>query len=131
MSVNHLTVPYTGLRVARVRAIFNLPPECNPTALGVADPLAYVEWFTPFHAVDQPTGMYIVSHSTRQHRRYTSVIRVTDIVRTVHLIPYAGRHIDRSWTSSNVLDRCSRFLVNPYLRHHDFVLYRYLLDNPR
>ena len=96
---------------------------------GVTDPLAYVEWFTPFPAVDQHTGMYIVSHSTRQHRRHASIISVTDIVRTVHLIPFAGKSIDRTWTSDTVLDQCTRFLVNAYLRHHDFVLLRYQVDH--
>lgn len=106
-----------------------MPLEYDPIARGIIEPLALVDWFTSFQALDQTTGMYIVSHSTRQHRRYTSVICVTDILRTVHLIPYAGKHIDRTWTSTNVLDRCTRFLVNPYLRHHDFVLFRYLIDH--
>ncbi|KAI0749267.1 hypothetical protein C8Q80DRAFT_1054358, partial [Daedaleopsis nitida] len=54
-------------------------------------PLAYVEWFTRFQTVDETTGMYIVSHSTRQQRRQSAIIPVTDIVRTLHLMPYAGR----------------------------------------
>ena len=57
----------TGLRIARVRAIFELPIEYDPVARGVLHPLAYVEWFTPFNAVDPHTGMYIVSHSTRHN----------------------------------------------------------------
>ncbi len=66
-----------------------MPLEYDPIARGIIEPLALVDWFTSFQALDQTTGMYIVSHSTRQHRRYTSVICVTDILRTVHLIPYA------------------------------------------
>ncbi|KAI0737726.1 hypothetical protein C8Q80DRAFT_1114756 [Daedaleopsis nitida] len=120
--------PLHGLRVARVRAIFNLPVECNPIALGVRDPLVYVEWFTRFHSVDEATGMYIISHSTRNQRRQSAIIPITDIVRTVHLMPYAGRRVDRTWTSSTVLDRCTKFFVNPYLRHDDFVLFRYQID---
>nr|VWO99818.1 Beta-lactamase (EC [Ganoderma boninense] len=61
-----------GLRVARVRAIFKLPTEIDAGGLGVFDPLAYVEWFTPFNVVDPDT--------------------VRDIVRTCHLIPYWGKH---------------------------------------
>ncbi|KAI0750184.1 hypothetical protein C8Q80DRAFT_1102266, partial [Daedaleopsis nitida] len=122
---NQARHPLHGLRVARVRAIFNMPAEYNPIALGVSHPLAYVEWFTRFHSVDEPTGMYVISHSTRQQRRQTAIIPVTEIIRTVHLIPYAGRGIERTWTSSTVLDRCTKFYVNPYLRHHDFVLFRY------
>ncbi|KZT11769.1 uncharacterized protein LAESUDRAFT_609333, partial [Laetiporus sulphureus 93-53] len=53
-------------------------------------PLAYVEWFTPFHAKDTVTGMYIISHSMRQHYRYAAMIPITEIVRTCHLIPVWG-----------------------------------------
>ena len=115
-----------GLRVARVRAIFTLPATYDAAIFNIHDPLAYVEWFTPFQVVDPATGMYVVSHSTRQHRRFASIISITDIVRTCHLIPVWGKRIDPSWTSDTVLDRCTKFFVNPYLRHHDFVLFRYL-----
>ncbi|KAI0821808.1 hypothetical protein BC628DRAFT_1281640, partial [Trametes gibbosa] len=54
-------------------------------------PLAYVEWFTPFQVVDQITGMYVVSPSTRQRQRNCSVIPLSDIVRTCHLVPCWGR----------------------------------------
>ncbi|TBU32490.1 hypothetical protein BD309DRAFT_838258, partial [Dichomitus squalens] len=54
-------------------------------------PLAYVEWFTAFHVVDPITGMNVVAPSTRSHRRYATVIPVTDIVRSCHLIPNWGR----------------------------------------
>ncbi|KAI0694820.1 hypothetical protein C8Q76DRAFT_634235 [Earliella scabrosa] len=118
--------PLEGLRVARVRAIFTLPSSYDAAIFDIHDPLAYVEWFTPFQVVDPATGMYIVSHSTRQHRRFASIIPITDIIRTCHLIPVWGKRIDPSWTSDTVLDRCTKFFVNPYLRHHDFVLFRYL-----
>ncbi|KAI1782117.1 hypothetical protein LXA43DRAFT_906712, partial [Ganoderma leucocontextum] len=116
--------PLQGLRVARIRAIFTLPAEIDANVLGVHDPLAYVEWFTPFNVVDPSTGMYVVSHSTRQHRRNVAIIPITDIVRTCHLIPYWGKEANRTWTSGNILDSCTKFYVNPYLRHHDFVLFR-------
>ncbi|KAI0673307.1 hypothetical protein C8Q78DRAFT_941151, partial [Trametes maxima] len=54
-------------------------------------PLAYVEWFTSFTAVDSATGMYVVSPSTRRHERNVSVIPLTYIVRSCHLIPVWGK----------------------------------------
>ncbi|KAH9893258.1 hypothetical protein C8Q73DRAFT_666029 [Cubamyces lactineus] len=51
--------PLRGLRVARVRIIFELPRVYNAKSLGVTEPLAYVEWFTPFHVYDEITGMRI------------------------------------------------------------------------
>ncbi|KAH9942200.1 uncharacterized protein BXZ73DRAFT_87866 [Epithele typhae] len=116
-----------GLRVARVRAIF-----CMPASFGTRfkHPLAYVEWFTPFRAEPDPVnGMFQVSVSKNHHRRRSSIIPVTSIVRSCHLIPVWGREVDRTWTTDNVLDRCKKFFLNPYLRHHDFVLLRYLRDD--
>ncbi|KAH9846641.1 hypothetical protein C2E23DRAFT_743604, partial [Lenzites betulinus] len=117
----------TRLRVARVRVIFNLPTIYDARALGITTPLAFVEWFTPFHVVDDATGMYVVSPSTRQRQRYTSVIPISDIVRSCHLIPIWGKQIQRRVTVGDVLDNVAlKFFVNPYLRHHDFVMLRWL-----
>lgn len=121
-----LILDLLGLCVARVRAIFRLPLDYGPHL--TKHPLAYVEWFTPFREPEPDTGMFKISHSTRNHRRRTSIIPITQIERSVHLLPIWGKRADPSWTSANVLDRCHRFYVNPYLRHQDFVLFRYMYD---
>ncbi|KAH9947424.1 hypothetical protein B0H21DRAFT_853788 [Amylocystis lapponica] len=115
--------PLDGLCVARIRAIFRLPEDYGIQA--TAHPLAYVEWFTPFTTPVANIGMYKVSHSTRRHRRRVSIIPVTQIERSVHLIPHWGRKMVLSWTSADILDQCTSY-VNPYLRHDDFVLFCYL-----
>ncbi|KAI0755849.1 hypothetical protein C8Q74DRAFT_1305710 [Fomes fomentarius] len=102
--------PLSGLCVARVRAIFQIPVTYG---IRIKHPVAYVEWFTPFHTIDANTGMYRISHSTRNHRRHVSIIPITQIVRSIHLIPVWGKSVDCTWTSHNVLDKCRRFLVNP------------------
>ncbi|KAH9909444.1 uncharacterized protein BXZ73DRAFT_59483 [Epithele typhae] len=112
-----------GLRVARVRAIFRLPAIYGGR---FKHPLAYVEWYTPFHEPDPTTGMFQVSVSSHNHHRRSSIIPITSIARSCHLIPVFGKAVNRAWTTDNVLDLCKRFFVNPYLRHHDFVLFRYL-----
>lgn len=112
-----------GLAVSRVRAIFRLPDAYGRQ---FKHPVAYVEWFTPFRQPDPETGMFKVSHSTRMHRRHASIIPVTQIIRSCHLLPVWGKQVDPKWTSSNVLSQCTRFFVNPYLRHQDFVLFKYL-----
>ncbi|KAJ7893406.1 hypothetical protein B0H14DRAFT_3081378 [Mycena olivaceomarginata] len=105
--------PMSGLRVARVRLIFRLPEKYGSHP----DPLAYPD-----------TGMYLVSLSSRNLRQNSGIIAVTDIVRSCHLTPVFGRSVDPTWTSENVLDTCKSFYFNPYLRHHDFYLFRYLVD---
>jgi len=120
--VGHI-LPSEGLTVGQVRVIFQLPEEFGT----FQHPLAYVEWFTAFGSPVPDLGMYQVSRSSRHHRRRASIIPVTQIERTVHLIPKFGRQMDSSWNSENVLELCKIFFVNPYLRHLDFLLFRYLL----
>lgn len=115
--------PIDGLCVARVRAIFRLPAEYGQ----YEHPLAYVEWFKPFRTTVPDIEMYKVSRSTHMHRQRASIIPITQIERSCHLIPVCKSSIDRTWTTNNVLDLGTEFLVNPYLRHHDFFLFRFLL----
>lgn len=113
-----------GLKVAQVRVIFALPEEYGT----FHHPLAYVEWFTPFRTPVQDLGMYQVSRSTRFGYRRASIIAVDQIERLVHLIPKFGRQMDRTWTVDDVLELCKAFYINPYLRHLDFLLFRYLIN---
>ena len=109
----------SGLQAGQVKVIFALPAEYGP----FKEPLAYIEWFTPLHQRDSPSGMYKITPSTRQHRRNASIIPISSIARSCHLIPLFGRAIDWSWRQDNVLKKCNTFYVNPYLRHIDFVLF--------
>jgi len=109
--------------VGHVRAIFCVPDEFGT----FPDPLAYVEWFTAFQSPVPDLEMYQVSRSTRQHRQRASIISVTQIERSIHLIPKFGWRIDLSWSAEDVFECCKTFYVNPYLRHLDFLLFRYLL----
>lgn len=100
----------TGIRVARVKVIFELPPEFGR----MEHPLAYVEWYTPFTRRDPLIGMYQISRSTRNCKANASVISVNRILGPCLLIGKNGRHIDRTWTSENVLDVAPAFFVNAY-----------------
>ncbi|KAJ7169340.1 hypothetical protein C8R43DRAFT_945279 [Mycena crocata] len=86
-----------GLFAGRVRAIFALPVEYGmfPT------PLAYVEWFKPLTQLDPDLGMYKLAFATQAQRRRSSIIPVTQIARSCHLIPRFPRHIDRTLTTDN------------------------------
>ncbi|KAN0102520.1 hypothetical protein V8E52_011865, partial [Russula decolorans] len=113
--------PLDGLTVARVRAIFKLPVAFGDHP----EPLAYVEWFTPLSTEDTDIGMYVIGASTRNRRRRTSVVPVSKLQRSCHLIPRLGKgRIDPTWHSANILDQDIKFYVNCYLRHVDFILLR-------
>lgn len=83
--------------------------------------LAYVEWFTPFRQMDPNTKLYQVSRSLRQGRRLASVIDVEKICRSCHLFPNFGPAVPCEWKSSDVLDRASSFLVNPFVDQNTYM----------
>ncbi|GJE96279.1 hypothetical protein PsYK624_124730 [Phanerochaete sordida] len=116
----------SSLSVGLVRAIFRAPDAWSQLA---PHPLLYIEWFTPLTTFDPDLAMYSVTPSkSRRHRgfRSASVVPVTQIVRTCHLIPRWGPSIDPDWCQEDIYENCKDFLVNPYLRHSDFVLLRFL-----
>ena len=110
----------TGLRVAQVHVLFDLPPQFGILSC----PLAYVEWFTPLGIPDHITGMYIVRRSMRRHEPNTEVILVDRLVRGCHLMGKAGRIIDRAWTSENILAKATNFWVNNYINADMFMITR-------
>ncbi|KAJ7858828.1 hypothetical protein B0H14DRAFT_3085030 [Mycena olivaceomarginata] len=112
--------PTDGLSVARVRVIFKIPSDFG----SYPDPVAYVDWFKSLQRPVEGLRMHQVSLSSRAHRQRSSIIPITEIVRSCHLIPVFGRKANPGWTSATVLDLCPKFYLNPYLRHHDFYLLR-------
>ncbi|KAH7904195.1 Zn-finger domain-containing protein [Hygrophoropsis aurantiaca] len=100
-----------GLRAAQVRLIFTLPRQ-----FGIySRPLAYIEWFTSFRQPDPITNMYQLSRSTRQLCRNAVIVHLDDLVRSCHLIPKCGLHIDKSWTTDDVYERAHTFYLNSYI----------------
>ncbi|KAJ7193475.1 hypothetical protein GGX14DRAFT_537556 [Mycena pura] len=112
--------PTDGLSVARVRVIFKIPSDFG----GYPDPVAYVDWFKPLQPPVEALRMHQVSLSSHGHRQRSSIIPINEIVRSCHLIPVFGKKANPGWTSDTVLDVCPKFFLNPYLRHHDFYLFR-------
>jgi hypothetical protein len=106
----------TGLRVARVRALFALP-SCFGT---FPNPLAYIHWFRPLTRIDPLTGMYRISPSTRNNLPNSEVICLDQIRSTCHLVPQYGSTVPVSWITGNVLDLASKFHLNKYLDPHIF-----------
>lgn len=88
-------------------------------------------WYKPFCATPaSDTGFYSLALSTRSQQQHSAVIPASDILRTCHLIPVFGRRqaVSLGWTSDRVLEQASSFYLNPYLRHYDFYLLRFLVD---
>ncbi|KAH8833410.1 hypothetical protein DL96DRAFT_1667540 [Flagelloscypha sp. PMI_526] len=112
----------SDLAVARVHAIFRLPTTNFDTDV-FSHPLAYVEWYTPLGRREDGHGLRRIKPSIHQHQRCTSIIPVTHIFRSCHLIPHFPRHVPPDWDMHNVLDKAPAFYLNTYLRHLDFVFF--------
>ena len=90
-----------------------------------------MHWFKPLRAPVANLGFYSVAFSSLNHRQRASIIPVSDIIRTCHLIPQFGSSsaTDLGWTAATVHQEATAFYLNPYLRHYDFFFMRFLLDD--
>ncbi|KAG1889029.1 uncharacterized protein F5891DRAFT_965748, partial [Suillus fuscotomentosus] len=110
---------------AQVQVIFTIPEKHHasllPSHISIPKHLAYVEWFSPFTGTSERNhGMRKVSQSYENGEQLVSIIPVKDIRRSVHLIPKFGRIAPRDWTTSNVLELCRDFFVNPFTDRHTY-----------
>ncbi|KAF5347147.1 hypothetical protein D9757_013661 [Collybiopsis confluens] len=112
-----------GCRIARVKVIFKLPQNVQRLSGGMVEtasfnwpdvPLAYVTWYTRFkQAPDSKSGvgMYHVKPSyDSKGMAQGAIIPLSAIRQSCMLVPSKHAEWDPSWTSDNILDRCSSFL---------------------
>ncbi|KAH8101598.1 hypothetical protein BXZ70DRAFT_891549 [Cristinia sonorae] len=120
---------YTGVQgylVGQVKVIFSLPKQALQHMFvgAVHQPpqyLAYVEWFTKFTTPHSVHGMYTIKRSLNDRGdRHASVISLRAIRRSTYLFPVFGPTVPAGWTSGNVLDRCSKFYVDPFSDRHAY-----------
>ncbi|KAJ7653857.1 hypothetical protein B0H17DRAFT_1267231 [Mycena rosella] len=110
----------TGMRVVRVKVLFKLPTQLDngdPAPRSwPKDPLAYVECFSSFRPSHEPNhNMFAISKPPPRADGSLrgSVIYLSDIRQICQLFPNFGRaDVNPQWTSDNVLDQCSSFLLN-------------------
>ena len=85
--------------------------------------LAYVEWFAPFRAEPEANSkLYKVTRSLQGASRLASIVPVSCIEQSLHLIPLPGSSIPRDWSSDTILDHCQTFLVNSFTDRRTYIL---------
>jgi hypothetical protein len=115
-----VTHNFTGLQVAQVRLIFALP--ANLQIATKPKYLAYLEWFTPFHAPNPDSKLYSVTRSTLHQGPRAEVVPLTQIASSCHLIPRYGTFAPTHWTAENVLETCKTFFLGRSIDLRTFYL---------
>ncbi|KAG1765459.1 hypothetical protein EV702DRAFT_1182481 [Suillus placidus] len=115
--------------VGQIRAIFLIQERDAQSLFPLTNQpprhLAYIEWFTPFPSTpDSRHGMYKITRIVCLGERVASIIPVSNIACSVHLIPKFGPVAPHHWMSNNVLEECDTFFINCYIDRHNFVTLR-------
>jgi hypothetical protein len=110
-----------GSSVGRIRCIFSLPKAAierwftRPDVTLPSTHFAYVDWFTDFpQQADRNHGLYKISYLIQNGEKLSSIVPIDSVWQSIHLYPDFGPTVDRTWTSSGVLDRATHFFVNPF-----------------
>ncbi|KAI1782523.1 hypothetical protein LXA43DRAFT_1143098, partial [Ganoderma leucocontextum] len=117
-----------SMRIAQVRLVFTIPDRCLdklfPSMAPADQPprhLAYVEWFTKFNSTPDPDSkLHKVTWAKQNGARIASVIPVSALQCSVHLIPKWGGPVPSHWTSENILDQCNTFYMNSFKDSHTY-----------
>ena len=124
----------TKFWVVQIRAVFQLPQSAVSSIFLSSRPaptdLVYVEWISPLLSPpDNSHGMYWVSRIHHNGRRLASIIPLTEVCRSVQLLPVFGRVVPQNWQSSTVLEECHTFYVNPFIDRHMYYNVNVIKDN--
>ncbi|KAF9470583.1 hypothetical protein BDN70DRAFT_909500 [Pholiota conissans] len=112
-------LPLCNICVAQVCLIFTLPPLYHEL---FNEPLVYLYWFKPLCMPIEGLGMCMTSFSSHNPCQQASIIPLSSILRSCHLIPVFRSHAAATlgWMVAMVINKSPTFYLNPYLCHHDF-----------
>jgi hypothetical protein len=116
-SCNSRLTLISGLHVARVKALFDLPQHLRGLS-SIPTRLAYIEWYTPFGPCDPVVGLRAVKPAWSSHERRvrkSDIIPIDAIVQAAHLQPDFRASAMRRWNADRVLDECDRFWFNTWV----------------
>ncbi|KAN0135781.1 hypothetical protein V8E53_006421 [Lactarius tabidus] len=123
------------IAVVQIRLVFQLSTSAASSVFLPSRPappshFAYVEWFSAPSAPDPCHGMSRVSRSYGSHGcRTATIIRLTDICRSVQLFPVFGPVAPRQWQGATVLEECQNFYINPFVDERMYQDFRVIKEN--
>ncbi|KAH6906003.1 hypothetical protein BKA70DRAFT_1498918 [Coprinopsis sp. MPI-PUGE-AT-0042] len=110
--------PIKDYCIGRIRCVFSFPAVAKNCFPDKAPPshLAYVEWFTPFSKLSpgRHHRMYQVARLMDENGPRASIIPLTMVEASTHLIPKFGPIAPSEWKSSSVLDLAHKFYANSF-----------------
>lgn len=109
-----------GTRIAWLKVIFKLPDMLYGTMPAPPqwpkEPLAYVEWYSKLKGqAKNDHNMYLVTVAQKRANNLPAadIISLSSIRQSCQLVPcFGSEDVSSDWTNGNVLDMCSRFLLN-------------------
>ena len=85
--------------------------------------LAYIERIAKFTTPNSDHQMFKLKRSVENGEQVASIVPVSTIRRSAHLLLKFGSAVPEGWSSDNVLEECASFYLNPFAdRHMYFVL---------
>lgn len=108
-----------------MRVIFRLPKTIDTLAAPQnwpKEPLAYVEWYSELPPTAQKHHMMYRVRKMQGPSGFppANIIPLSSIRQSCMLFPNFNSKVDRSWTTDNVLDKCTSFHVNNWLNLYTY-----------
>lgn len=114
-----------GTHIARVHAIFQIPPEIHEGKLGSfplppyvpRTPLAYVRWFKTEPTTPRERKSHrmiaVTKESLESGKPCYSIIPLSNIRQSCMLIPYFEvNNVRGAWVSDSILNTVNTFVIN-------------------
>jgi len=119
----------TGHQIAQACVVFEIPSKHHPRVFLPSGPmppthLVYIEWFSPPSVAQNSShGLYKVSRLMKDGKRQASILLVSSIISSVHLLPRFGQSDQQGMNSFTVLEKWDSFYVNPFSDINNFMLF--------
>jgi len=124
----YLTQCGASFQIAQARVVFEIPSKQISQVFlhSVTTPpthLAYIEWFSQPSAMQNSShGLYKVSYLMKDGSQQASIIPLSSVISSIHLLPWFGQNHPQDMNSFIVLEKCQSFYVNPFSDMYNYMI---------